>query len=332
MATPLCCSPSGNGRTHQIPRPIIDSVHPRMQRLATIVARIAATDLSVLISGETGVGKEVLAREIHARSLRRSEPLVKINAAALPDSLIESELFGYQVGAFTGADRDRPGRVQGAHKGTLFFDEIGELTIEAQAKLLHMLQDGEFHSLGANETTRVDVRILAATNRDLYEEMQKGEFREDLFYRLNVVHIEIPPLRERVQDIRRLTDHFITLYAAQFGRPAPPALKPEHYEILEAYRWPGNVRELENFVKSLILFNDPRSSFAQLRARARESAEKDSTQLSLVQMARRAGQEAERRVIEYTLRSNGWNRKRTAKILRISYRSLLSKIKKMEID
>jgi len=311
---------------------MIDSVHPRMQRLGAIVARIAATDLSVLISGETGVGKELLAREIHARSLRRAEPLVKINSAALPDNLIESELFGYQVGAFTGADRDRPGRVQGAHKGTLFFDEIGELTIEAQAKLLHMLQDGEFHSLGSNETTRVDVRILAATNRDLYEEMQKGEFREDLFYRLNVVHIEVPPLRERIQDIRRLTDHFLTLYTVQFGRPNPPILKSEHYETLEAYRWPGNVRELENFVKSLILFNDPRSSFAQLRARAREFGEKDNTQLSLVQMARLAGQEAERRVIEYTLRSNGWNRKRTAKILRISYRSLLSKIKKMEID
>ena len=311
---------------------MIDSVHPRMQRLGAIVARIAATDLSVLISGETGVGKELLAREIHARSLRQAEPLVKINSAALPDNLIESELFGYQVGAFTGADRDRPGRVQGAHKGTLFFDEIGELTIEAQAKLLHMLQDGEFHSLGSNETTRVDVRILAATNRDLYEEMQKGEFREDLFYRLNVVHIEVPPLRERIQDIRKLTDHFLTLYTVQFGRPNPPILKSEHYETLEAYRWPGNVRELENFVKSLILFNDPRSSFAQLRARAREFGEKDNTQLSLVQMARLAGQEAERRVIEYTLRSNGWNRKRTAKILRISYRSLLSKIKKMEID
>ncbi len=311
---------------------MIDSVDPRMQKLGAIVARIAATDLSVLISGETGVGKELLAREIHARSLRRAEPLVKINSAALPDNLIESELFGYQVGAFTGADRDRPGRVQGAHKGTLFFDEIGELTIEAQAKLLHMLQDGEFHSLGSNETTRVDVRILAATNRDLYEEMQKGEFREDLFYRLNVVHIEIPPLRERIQDIPRLTDHFLTLYTVQFGRPNPPILKSEHYETLEAYRWPGNVRELENFVKSLILFNDPRSSFAQLRARAREFGEKDNTQLSLVQMARLAGQEAERRVIEYTLRSNGWNRKRTAKILRISYRSLLSKIKKMEID
>jgi len=303
-----------------------------MQRLAAIVARIAATDLSVLISGETGVGKEVLAREIHARSLRRAEPLVKINSAALPDSLIESELFGYQVGAFTGADRDRPGRVQGAHKGTLFFDEIGELTIDAQAKLLHMLQDGEYYSLGSNETTRLDVRILAATNRDLYEEMQKGDFREDLFYRLNVVHIEIPPLRERIRDIRRLTDHFMAVYAAQFDRPAPTVLKPEHYEALESYRWPGNVRELENFVKSLILFNDPRSSCAQLRARSRESAQKDTTQLSLVQVARLAGQEAERRVIEHTLRSNGWNRKRTAKILRISYRSLLSKIKKMEID
>jgi transcriptional regulator with PAS, ATPase and Fis domain len=303
-----------------------------MQRLAAIVARIAATDLSVLISGETGVGKEVLAREIHARSLRRNEPLVKINSAALPDTLIESELFGYQVGAFTGADRDRPGRVQGAHKGTLFFDEIGELTIDAQAKLLHMLQDGEYHSLGSNEATRVDVRILAATNRDLYEEMQKGEFREDLFYRLNVVHIEIPPLRERLQDIRRLTDHFMAVYAAQFDRPAPLVLKPDHYAVLATYRWPGNVRELENFVKSLILFNDPRSSFAQLRARARESAHKDTTQLSLVQMARLAGQEAERRVIEYTLRSNGWNRKRTAKILQISYRSLLSKIKKLNID
>ncbi|RPI26777.1 MAG: AAA family ATPase [Acidobacteria bacterium] len=312
--------------------PVIDSAHPRMQKLASVVARIAPTDLSVLITGETGVGKEVLARQIHAASLRREQPLVKINSAAIPETLIESELFGYQTGAFTGAERNRPGRIQEAHRGTLFFDEIGELTVEAQAKLLHMLQDGEFHSLGSNQTTRVDVRVIAATNRDLYEEIQRGTFREDLFYRLNVVHIEIPPLRERVKDTRGLTDHFLQLYASEFNRPAPPVLRTEHYEALEAYRWPGNVRELENFIKSLVLFNDPRSSFSKLKERARESAHQDPSQLSLVQMARLAGLEAERRVIEYTLRSNGWNRKRTAKILRISYRSLLSKIKKMEID
>ena len=310
----------------------MDSVVPSMQKLASIVNRIAPTDLSVLITGETGVGKEILARQIHEKSFRRDQPLVKINSAALPDNLIESELFGYRSGAFTGAERDRPGRILEAHRGTLFFDEIGELTVESQAKLLHMLQDGEFHSLGADRTTRVDVRVLAATNRDLYEEVQRGNFREDLFYRLNVVHLEIPPLRERTQDIRILTDHFLRVYSREFGRPDPPRLKEKHYDILVAYPWPGNIRELENFVKSPVLFNDVRSSFSKLSQQAAQPVERSADQLSLVEMAKLAGLDAERKVIEHILRRNGWNRKKTAKILRISYRSLLSKIKKMKID
>jgi two-component system, NtrC family, response regulator AtoC len=310
----------------------IESSDPQMARIAAIVERIAPTDLSVLITGETGVGKEVVARKIHALSARNSCPFVKINSAAIPDQLIESELFGYSPGAFTGAEQERIGRVQDAHRGTLFFDEIGELAVGAQAKLLHMLQDGEFHSLGENLTTKVDIRVLAATNRDLYEEVRGGGFREDLFYRLNVVHIAIPPLRERRQDIRKLTSHFLRVYMYQFDRSDPPDIRSEHMHLLESYSWPGNVRELENFIKALVLFNDSRSAFQQLRERIREAGRRKPGNLSLIQLARQAGLEAERRVIEHMLRANGFNRKRTAKILHISYRSLLSKIKKMEID
>jgi two-component system, NtrC family, response regulator AtoC len=321
--------------TESVASPIIppmESTDPQMMRIAAIVERIAPTDLSVLITGETGVGKEVVARRIHSLSTRNSCPFVKINSAAIPDQLIESELFGYNAGAFTGAEQERIGRVQGAHRGTLFFDEIGELAFGAQAKLLHMLQDGEFHSLGANLITKVDVRVLAATNRDLYEEVQSRNFREDLFYRLNVVHIEIPPLRERRHDIRKLTSHFLRVYMYEFDRPDPPDIRSEHIELLESYSWPGNVRELENFIKALVLFDDARSAFQQLRERIREASKRKQSDLSLIQMARQAGMEAERRVIAHILRNNGFNRKRTDRILHISYRSLLSKIKKMEID
>ncbi len=321
-----------SNNTYEDHIPFASSSNPQMQRIASIVERIAPTDLSVLITGETGVGKEVIARQLYVRSSRRQHPFVKINSAAIPDNLIESELFGYKTGAFTGADRNRSGKIEGAHRGTLFFDEIGELTVSAQAKLLHMLQDGEFHSLGSNLTTSVDVRVLAATNRDLYEEVGKGTFREDLFYRLNVVHIDVPPLRDRKQDIPELTEYFLEVHNRQFGRDQNPEIRDEDYSLLQNYPWPGNIRELENFVKTLVLFNDPRTSFAGLRQKTRDLQRKTPASPSLVEMAKMAGYEAERRVIERTLRRNGFNRKRTAQMLHISYRSLLSKIKKMEID
>ncbi len=312
--------------------PFASSANPQMQKIASIIERIAPTDLSVLITGETGVGKEVIAHQLYLRSSRRDHPFVKINSAAIPDNLIESELFGYKTGAFTGAHQNRSGKIEGAHRGTLFFDEIGELTVSAQAKLLHMLQDGEFHSLGSNVTTSVDVRVLAATNRDLYEEVSKGSFREDLFYRLNVVHIAVPPLRDRKQDIPELAEYFLEIYGRQFARNHKPEIRDEDYLLLKSYPWPGNIRELENFIKTLVLFNDSRTSFAGLRQKTRDIQRKVPASPSLVEMAKMAGFEAERRVIERTLRRNGFNRKRTAQMLHISYRSLLSKIKKMEID
>jgi two-component system, NtrC family, response regulator AtoC len=304
---------------------------PVMRKIDAIIERIAPTDLGVLITGETGVGKEVIARRIYARSLRRNHPFIKVNSAALPDTLIESELYGYHRGAFTGADNSRAGRVEEAHRGTLFFDEIGELNVHSQSKLLHMIQDGEFHPLGSNDAAKVDIRILAATNRDLYDEVERGTFREDLFYRLNIVHIDVPPLRKRREDILRLLEHFLDTYSHQFGKSRPD-LKDNHYDLIREYHWPGNVRELENFVKNLVLFEDWRASLNTLKAKMRDSQRKQEADLSLVEMAKLAEAEVERRVIERTLKRNGWNRKVTARMLQISYRSLLSKIKKLEIE
>lgn len=203
-----------------------------MQKIHAIVERVAPTDLSVLITGESGVGKEVIAESLYKKSLRRSQPFVKINSAAIPDNLIESELYGYSRGAFTGASSDRLGRVQGANKGTLFFDEIGELNNESQSKLLHMLQDGEFIPLGSNRPVSVDVRILAASNRDLSGEVEAGRFRQDLFYRLNVVHISVPPLRQRKEDLPALIEHFLEKYSKEFGKSRYPEIKEPHYELL----------------------------------------------------------------------------------------------------
>lgn len=309
----------------------LTSISPAMRKIDAIIERIAPTDLGILITGETGVGKEVIARKIYEKSLRRDHPFIKVNSAAIPDSLIESELYGYHRGAFTGAENSRAGRIEEAHMGTLFFDEIGELNIHSQSKLLHMIQDGEFHPLGSNEPVRVDIRILAATNRDLYEEVEKGTFREDLFYRLNIVHIDVPPLRKRREDIVRLLEYFVETYSRQFGKKRPD-LKDNHFELIKEYHWPGNVRELENFVKNLVLFDDWRASMNTLKSKMRDSQRKQDSELSLVEMAKLAEAEVERRVIERTLKRNGWNRKETARMLRISYRSLLSKMKKLEIE
>ena len=310
---------------------MLDYVSSVMQRIIAEVDRVAPADLSVLITGETGVGKEVVAREIASKSVRRGQAFIKINSAAIPDRLLESELFGYQRGAFTGADGNKRGRVQEAHRGTLFFDEISELDRNSQGKLLHMIQEGEFIPLGCNEPISVDVRILAATNKDLTSEVEKGTFRKDLFYRLNVVHIRIPPLRERKEDIPKFVEFFIEKYMHHFGKTHFPTVTSEQLRLMGAYDWPGNVRELENFVKNLVLFEDTVSSFENLHDRAKKHLAKTKTKLSLVDIGRMAEEEMERKVISRILKQNGWNRKKTALMLQISYRSLLSKIKKFEI-
>lgn len=228
---------------------------PVMRELSDLVRRAASGTATVLIRGETGTGKELVARSIHEQSARRAKPFIKLNCAALPDSLLESELFGYEPGAFTGATRHKPGRVELAQGGTLFLDEIGDVPLSTQVKLLRILQERELERVGGVKTIKVDVRFVAATHRDLEALVQAGAFRQDLFFRLNVLPLRVPSLRERLQDVRPLAEHFIRVACANNGKAlltfAPPAM-----DLLEARAWPGNVRELEHFVERLVVFSD----------------------------------------------------------------------------
>ncbi|SEM70547.1 two component, sigma54 specific, transcriptional regulator, Fis family [Stigmatella aurantiaca] len=242
----------------------IISTSPAMRRARALVERIADTDVPVLLLGESGTGKEVIAREIHARSQRRNKPFIKVNCAALPGELLESELFGHERGAFTGATAEKPGKFELADQGTIFLDEIGEMAIRLQAKLLQVLQDEEFFRVGGKKSVRVDSRVVVATNRDLEKEIALGNFREDLYYRLNVVAIRLPALRERMEDVVPLTDHFLKKY----GRNYIQGVSELPSEVLRAfteYEWPGNVRELENMVRRLCVLKDPTLVLDELR-------------------------------------------------------------------
>ena len=247
-----------------------------MQPVMTMVDRVADNDISVLLRGESGVGKEVIAREIHRRSPRRSHPFVKVNCAALPADLLESELFGHERGAFTGAASTRVGKFEFAQHGTIMLDEIGEMPLALQAKILHVLQDREFTKLGSNRSVEVDVRVIAATNRDLEKMMHQGTFREDLYYRLQVIEVHIPPLRERREEIPQLIEFFLLKFASVYRRPPMrPSLVLQ--EALLTYDWPGNIRELENMMKRLVVLQDETLILAELgrlrTARANADAE-----------------------------------------------------------
>ena len=230
---------------------------PAIQRVLASVRRVAGTDSTVLVTGETGTGKEVVVRAIHALSGRKHKILVKVNCAALPAGVIESELFGHEKGAFTGALARRVGRFELANGGTLFLDEVGDLPLELQAKLLRVLQEGEFERLGGSQTHKVDVRMIAATNRDLKTAVEEGRFRPDLFYRLNVFPIAIPPLRERLEDVPRLTRHFALIYASKMGKSIE-SVSEQALHKLAAYRWPGNVRELQNVIERAVILSSSR--------------------------------------------------------------------------
>jgi len=247
-----------------------------MQPVMTMVERVADNDISVLLRGESGVGKEVIAREIHRRSPRKSAPFVKVNCAALPADLLESELFGHERGAFTGAASTRVGKFEFAQHGTIMLDEIGEMPQALQAKILHVLQDREFTKLGSNRNVEVDVRVIAATNRDLEAMMRQGTFREDLYYRLQVIEVHVPPLRERREEIPQLIEFFLLKFASVYHRPAVrPSLVLQ--EALLSYEWPGNIRELENMIKRLVVLQDETLILAEIgrlrTARAQADAE-----------------------------------------------------------
>ena len=309
-------------------------VSPQMREIQAIVEQAARADVTVLICGETGVGKELIARAIHAYSPRRRAPFVKVNCAAVPRELLESELFGHERGAFTGAHQRKPGRFETADGGTIFLDEIGELHPALQAKLLHVLQDGEFSRVGGQGNLSVDVRVICATNRDLAREVAASRFREDLFYRLNVINVLVPPLRERRDEMPGLVRYFGQRYARLFNFPEPD-ISPDAMQAFVQHGWPGNIRELENFIKRMIVLQDltlPRTLVAAPvvnLATPPESLEPFAATkgLSLKEISRRAVLDAERQVIRRALEQCRWNRVKTAKMLKISYRALLYKIK-----
>jgi two-component system response regulator AtoC len=315
---------------------------PKMLEARQIIREAARVDVTVLVTGETGSGKELVARAIHNCSDRRAWPFVKVNCAAMPRELLESELFGYERGAFTGAHKLKIGKFEAAHRGTIFLDEIGDLHPALQAKLLHVLQDGEFSRIGAKSTLSVDVRILAATNQDLERAVAEGRFREDLYYRLNVVHVLVPPLRERASEIPLLASYFVERYSKLYRRDGF-TIPPSVMERLMRHRYPGNVRELENLVKRMIVLDDPFMLRIPLPEAGRSGRANGSSplapepalttqDLSLKEIARRASQAAEREAIGKTLEQTGWNRVRAARLLRISYRALLYKIKQAGLN
>ena len=308
----------------------------KMTEARQVIREAARVDVTVLITGETGTGKELVARAIHHFSARRVGPFVKVNCAAMPRELLESELFGYERGAFTGAHKLKIGKFEAAHHGTMFLDEIGDLHPALQAKLLHVLQDGEFSRIGGKSTLSVDVRVLAATNQDLERAVAEGRFREDLYYRLNVVHVFVPPLRERASEIPLLARYFVERYAKLYRRDGFTIPSPV-IERLTRHRYPGNVRELENLIKRMIVLDDPFLARIPLPDHSGDSTPTQPAALpalapSLREISRRASQAAEREAISKMLEQTGWNRVRAARALRISYRALLYKIKQAGLD
>jgi two-component system, NtrC family, response regulator AtoC len=338
-----------------LPPPAMVGANPRMAEIRNTVEKVAGTDVTVLIRGESGVGKEVIARLLFEYSRRRQKPFIKVNCAAIPHDLLESELFGYEAGAFTGATRDKPGKFELANHGTLFLDEIAEMHPMLQAKLLHVLQDGTFSRLGAKRDVAVDVRVVCATNKLLEERVREGLFREDLLYRINVVTIFLPPLRERRDEIPVLTDYLLRKYAIQYGRPLR-RFSPEVAERMLQYDWPGNIRELENLCKRFVIVGSETQILRELSSHRHgeppslavtssteppitrslpqvaggENA--DNSDLSLLEVGRRAAWNAERRAIQQMLEATHWNRREASRRLQVSYKALLNKIKQMQLE
>ena len=317
-----------------MPEPPLFDGHPRMRAIRSIVESIADTDTMVLIRGESGVGKDLIARAVHAASARREGPFVKVNCAAIPQELLESELFGHEKGAFTGAHRRKPGQFEYANQGTIYLDEIGELPLALQAKLLHVLQDFRFSRVGGHAPIAVDARVIAATNRRLEEAMARGEFREDLYYRLNVVEIQVPPLRERREEIPALVTWFLAKFNAQYGRHK--TLAPETLTRLSEHPWSGNIRELENIIRRMVVLADGERDFAAQASRvnplrAVPSQPAASVTESLREIARRGAREAERHALSEVLARVRWNRAEASRILKVSYKTLLNKIAECEL-
>ncbi|MFY9398138.1 MAG: sigma-54 dependent transcriptional regulator [Desulfomonilia bacterium] len=319
----------------------------KMQKIKELVDQVAETDVSVLIEGESGTGKELVARALHYQSSLRDKPFVKVNCAALPRELLESELFGYERGAFTGAYKAKAGKFELANNGTIFLDEIGEMDLSIQSKLLQVLQEGTFSRLGGKQDVKVNVRVIAATNRDLRKAIQEGTFREDIYYRLNEVNITIPSLCERVEDITYLFEYFLDVYNEKYGKNLQVD-KETLYPLLLSYPWPGNVRELKNQVKRLVILGDVEDIMNYLengkahlspgrpsRGNGSGMLEIDQGESEIIPLklaAKEASVKAERDMILKALRGTNWNKKRAAHLLQVSYKALLYKIKECGIE
>jgi two-component system response regulator AtoC len=310
---------------------------PGMRDVRDTITGAAVIDVTVLITGETGTGKELVARAVHYLGGRRHGPLVKVNCAAVARELLESELFGHERGAFTSAHQLKIGKFETANHGTIFLDEVGDLHPAVQAKLLHILEDGQFSRVGGRSNIEVDVRVVAATNQDLEASVAAGRFREDLFYRLNVIRIIVPPLRQRAEEIPVLANYFVDRYARLFGREGF-MLPLETMERLKQHSFPGNVRELENMIKRMVVLNDldlTRVPLVGVTASDNDQRPARRTVIaagSLRAISRKAAQAAEQSAILKALEETQWNRLRAAKLLNISYRSLLYKIKEAGLD
>jgi len=310
------------------PLEVIYGATAEMALLHSKLERVAKTDLPVLLQGESGTGKEILARCIHQYSDRRNNSMVKVTCPAIPSTLIESELFGYEKGAFTGAYAAKRGRVELADHGTLFLDEVGSLSMAVQAKLLQFLQDGSFMRVGGQEIRRVSTRLVCADNSNLRQQTEEGEFRLDFLFRINAITIDLPPLRQRAVDIPKLIDYFISRYSTMFqSRPRP--LSQEILQLMQKFHWPGNIRQLENMIRCYVLVDSEEALMSELTSSVPRwhSAQIDlSHPFSLKKITKEAIHDIEREIIVKVLQAHGWNRQRTAKWLNISYRSLFYKL------
>ena len=338
-------------------KPTIIGVSKNIRRIKELISQVADTGLNTVVYGETGVGKELVVQNLYQKSNRVGKPFVKVNCAALPDTLLESEMFGYEQGAFTGAERRKRGKFEQASGGLLFLDEIGDMSLPLQAKLLHVLQGGDFSPLGSEKNVKMGAWIITATNRELEGDMATGKFREDLYYRLSTIKIHIEPLRNRPEDIPPLIDHYVKTYTAQFDGKQLLTPSQKTIEKLTADHWPGNVRELQNILKrfmilgssedsldDMLIGNEIRPQAADLPASAGQllspvdltefdiNDPQDLSSLSLKEIKKKAIVRVEKEIISYVLEKTGWNRSKATKILNISYKTLLYKIKNLGIE
>jgi two-component system, NtrC family, response regulator AtoC len=329
---------SNISESKNIPETVILGLTAAMQGVVNRVRKVGPTEIPVLIRGESGTGKEVIARLLHQYSRVRNGPFVKLNCAAIPNTLLESELFGYERGAFTGAHGTKPGRVEAANGGTLLLDEIGDMDPSLQSKLLHLLQDGSYCRIGGREDRYAQVRVICATNVDLEAAMDSQSFRRDLFYRIGVVTISLPPLRERKADIPLLANYFLKNLSERFGKEIKP-LSDNMFTLMSEYDWPGNIRELQNWVARYIILGLEDVLLQELERRTNSTAKIEDPPVQesaahsdqdddhdLKRSSRKAAQERERELIQRTLEANQWNRRKTAQQLHISYRALLYKM------